>query len=171
MKSITHRPSLSLIALFIAVAALFPGPGTVQAQTSFAKARAKEFLETNAAGILPLAHPTATYRGCATGEAFQIGHGGFAMILRLFIDDLSGNRTYSDILFHFDTQGRLLTIGRGATADGFPAFAVSGFLFELMKLSLLQDPEIDANTRAMIQQIPNMKSLVEYVLRIAQMAD
>lgn len=92
------------------------------------------------------------------------------MILRIHMDDFTGTRTYSDIQFQFDSQGRFLTIGRGAAADGFPAFGASGFFFEMMKLAMLEDTEIDADTRAMIQQIPNMKTLVEYLLKISQLA-
>ncbi len=167
MKRFIQYPLFVLLSLTLVMSAATTQ--NADAQSYYAVNRAENLLGNNASGILGFAHPTGTYSSYALGEAYALRNGGFGMTLRVYFEDMWGSSNYSDIEFYFTESGLLDSIGSGRTSDGFPAFAASGLILETIRYAILEDDSLDAESRAVIRQIPDAKSLVLYLLKLGQL--
>lgn len=164
----THTPKTLFLTGIVLAGIGFFGP-RVHAQTIQSTGRAGQLLKANASAILAFAHPTGTYSSCALGEPASLRDGGFAITLRVYFTNFQECRSYSDIPFYFDGNGLLKSIGRGGTDDGFPAFAASWLMFESIRYAVLQDETLDAESRRTIENVPDAKSLLLYLLQLSQL--
>ena len=160
------KPASLVLPIFgLAFAVLLPH--SASAQNQYAVIAAKNLLNRNGEGILNLAHPTVTYRSCEFWNPVAQRHGGFSLEFRIHFEEGG----YSDVNFYFDQSGKVSDIGNGMANDGVPAFLFSGFMLEAVRAVVLNDPdmELSAETREIIRNAPNVKTLTLHILQLDQL--